>query len=100
MSPIVFSDGSSLRRKWDVVSQLPLQVQVSQAVPLLQTLISGLIPPPCVYSGRLKSRRPPPLSPNLQRNPLGLKALPHEEGRAMGEGEGLAWEIGQELCFI
>lgn len=62
--------------------------------------ISGLIPPPRVYSGRLKSSRVPPLSPNLQRNPLGLKLLPHGETIEMGDGEGLGQGIGQELCFI
>lgn len=56
------------------------------------TLISGLIPPPRVYSGRLKSSRPPPLSPNLQRKPLGLKPPPHEEamkrdGGGIGAGD-------------
>lgn len=48
--------------------------------------ISGLIPPPGVYSGRLKSSRVPPLSPNLQRNPLGLKLLPMERRWRWGMG--------------
>lgn len=52
----------------------------------LQTLVNGLIPPAHVYSGRLKSSRPPPLSPNLQPNPLGLKPPPHERRWSRGWG--------------
>lgn len=65
-------------------------IQGTFSPPVLQALISGLIPPPCVYSGRLKSSHPSLLSPNLQRNPLGLKPLPHGEARETG-GWGRDW---------
>lgn len=73
--------------QWEQVVFSPAPISLSFTV--LQVLISGLIPPPCVYSGRLKSNRPSLLSPNLQHNPLGLKPLPRGEAREAGDGEGI-----------